>query len=129
MKAKFYVFSIAASMLAIIACKKDSVEENTPSNDTPSTLTCAERAVTFSANIEPYITATCATPGCHNASTSGGVRLETYEQISAEAKNSRFINVIKHTPGFSPMPKGRPKASADQIAEIECWISDGTPNN
>ena len=119
----------AISFGILLSCAKDNVEDSKLNNQTPSNLTCDERAVTFAVNIEPYITQNCAIPGCHNQSTSGGVRLDSYALISAEAQKSRFVNILKHNPGFSPMPKGRPKASADKIAEIECWIAAGTPNN
>jgi len=121
--------ALAISFGLFFSCTKDNVEESIVNNPAPSNLTCAERAVTFAVNIQPYITQTCATPGCHNQSTAGGVRLDSYALIASEAKKSRFINVLKHNLGFSPMPKGKPKASADQIAEIECWIADNTPNN
>lgn len=76
--------------------------------------------------------AQCATAGCHNAATaSAGANLSTYTAIKTYITNSKdfFIGSIKHTSGFSAMPKGGTKLATCDISKIESWINAGMLNN
>lgn len=67
---------------------------------------------------------------CHNASSNfGNVKLETYEQVSVQVESGKLLGVVRHDPGFSPMPQGNPQIPECQIRQIEAWIDNGYPQN
>lgn len=94
----------------------------------PQTAACDTTDVTFTNNVFPVINSNCTS--CHSGSApSGNIRLENYNDISAAANDGRLLGVIRHESGWSPMPKGGGKLNDCDIAEIEAWVNDGTPNN
>jgi mono/diheme cytochrome c family protein len=89
---------------------------------------CSSETPTYSVTVSSIIKNNCS--GCHNASVaSGGVTLETYQQIKTLADNGRLKGVITHSSGFSPMPKNSPQLSRCNIDAIVQWIEAGAPNN
>lgn len=132
-KLKTLLFASAASIFlaAISACEKDKAEPIGGGNpqDTVTQLTlCDTVNFTYTADVEPIIKGNCSFSGCHgNGSQSGGVNLNSYSSVAAEAQKAQFLGSIKHESGFSRMPQGRPKLSDEQIETIECWIKQNTP--
>jgi hypothetical protein len=87
---------------------------------TASTSTAvASGGPSFSLQISPIIASYCATSGCHNGSRNPN--LTTYAAISANG--SSIVSAINRN-----MPPGQLLTST-QIAQITCWVKDGTPNN
>lgn len=110
-------------MIFIQSCYYDKEDELYP-----KTAACDTTDVTFTNNVFPVINSNCTS--CHSGSApSGNIRLENYNDISAAANNGRLLGVIRHESGWSPMPKGGGKLNDCDIAEIEAWVNDGTPNN
>lgn len=112
-------------MLAFLisGCYYDIEEELYPGEQMCDTL-----SVTYSSNIAPLIQNNCLQ--CHSiAANSGGVTLEGYTNLKAYADNGKLLGVIRHEAGFSPMPKNAPKLNDCDIAAIEKWISNGSPDN
>ena len=67
---------------------------------------------------------------CHNSQANfGNVSIDQHSKLMQYVNNGRLIGSIKHTSGFSPMPKGRTKLLDCEVAKIEAWIIDGAPNN
>lgn len=90
------------------------------------TNNCDTTALTYSAQIQPILTASCV--GCHSASNaSGGYALDSHSGVIAA--QGRLLGSIKHSSGFSAMPQNAPKLGDCQIAQIEKWITAGAPNN
>jgi hypothetical protein len=90
------------------------------------TNSCDTTAITFAAKIQPILTSSCV--GCHSASNaSGGFALDSHSAVIAA--QGRLLGSIKHSSGFSAMPKNAPKLGDCQIAQIEKWITAGAPNN
>lgn len=82
--------------------------------------------ITYSSFVKPIIETRCAT--CHNADIpSGSVNLESFDKLRGQIENGKFLGVIKHSPGFLPMPQGGTKLSDCEIQKIEMWIIDGFP--
>jgi cytochrome c553 len=109
-------------MIFLNSCYYDNVEDLYPQTD------CDTANITFANDVNPIINNNCT--GCHNNSfASGGVNLETYDNIVSVANNGSLMGVIKHESGWSPMPKNGNKLSDCDISKLEIWISDGTPNN
>lgn len=94
----------------------------------PQAAPCDTTNVTYSNTVWPIINSNCTS--CHSGSApAGNIRLEDYNDISAAANNGSFLGVIKHEPGWSPMPKGGGKLNDCEIAQIETWVNQGAPNN
>ncbi len=99
---------------------------------TASTASCDSTAGKFATNVSTIMAAQCATSGCHNTATaSAGANLSSYATIKSYITNNKdfFIGSIKHTSGFSAMPKGSNKLGICDISKIESWINAGMLNN
>ncbi|MFP4469223.1 MAG: c-type cytochrome domain-containing protein [Bacteroidales bacterium] len=91
-------------------------------------INCDTLNVTFSETVFPIIQNRCL--GCHSGgSPSGGINLENHANIAAVASSGALMGAIRHEPGYSPMPQNGAKLSDCNIAQIQKWIDDGTPNN
>lgn len=110
-------------MIFLNSCYYDNVEELYPQNPE-----CDTTNVTFSNDVYPVINSNCIS--CHNSTlSSGGVNLETYDDIVNAANNGSLMGVVKHESGWSPMPKNGNKLDDCTISKLEIWISNGKPNN
>jgi hypothetical protein len=89
---------------------------------------CVPDAPTYSTTIAPLISRNCLS--CHNqASSNGGIALETYSQVITQVESGRLMGAITHSSGFSPMPKNSQQLSECNINAIRTWIDAGTPEN
>jgi hypothetical protein len=94
----------------------------------PTPPECDTVDVSYSQQVWPIINSNCT--GCHSGGApQGNVSLENYDDIVIAANNGSLLGVIKHEDGWSPMPKGGGKLSDCNIAIIENWVNDGTPDN
>lgn len=67
---------------------------------------------------------------CHSSEIqTAGVILDTYSGVNAQIDAGLIPGVIRHDPGFTPMPFGRLRIDDCQIRTIELWIEAGAPNN
>jgi hypothetical protein len=88
---------------------------------------CDTTVFSYAGAVAPLMNTYCK--GCHNpASLGGGIDLSTYTAVKAAAV-ARLMGSIKHTTGFSAMPKGSNQLADCQIRQVEKWIQAGTPNN
>lgn len=90
----------------------------------------APGAVSFKAQIAPVITRSCA--GCHAPGESGVRDVALFD----DAGNVRFDQVRDEIAGIvrtvkrGSMPRGgKPKLSAEELAQLEQWRAAGTPDN
>ena len=89
---------------------------------------CSSEQVTYTGTIENIISNHCLS--CHNATeSSGGITLETYEQVKTLAQSGKLIGVITHADGFPAMPKDASKLSECNIEAITTWVEGGSLNN
>lgn len=133
-------------LLLMVACGGDSSTGPDPDPDPPDPDPDPPRSVSFSQDIQPIFTGTCAAAGCHDSGTQeSGVHLSTYDdalssvgvQYGTEIINpgnpndSPIVDKISNdTPQFGArMPEGGPPLSSAQIDSIIAWIEDGAPNN
>lgn len=122
------IFSVILLSTTIQSCYYDNEEELYGT----SSATCDTASVKYATVVKPLIDVQCATSGCHNASSaSAGANLSTYTATKSYITNAKefFVGSIKHTSGFSAMPKGSSKMATCDIAKIESWIIAGMPNN
>jgi len=93
--------------------------------------TCDLSNVTFAANVKPILQASCYS--CHsnsNAASSGaGIKLENHADVQNLAKNGNLMGAVKHSNGYSAMPKGGGKLTDCEINQLQKWIDNGTLNN
>ena len=119
MKKTILGLSIMSVLLAITlnGCYYDNADDLYPVPvDTAS-------AVTFSGDIQPFITASCASsPGCH-AATSNNPVLETYDEIKGH-----LARVEKRAISDKTMPPSGP-ANQKALDDLQKWIDEGAPNN
>lgn len=84
--------------------------------------------VSFASKVAPVIKNNCFS--CHNNNFKlGNVTLEGYDNVKKVAVGGKLFNVINHSSGFSPMPKGGNKLDNCTITTIKKWIDNGTLNN
>ncbi len=124
---KFLLSFVLIVFFSITSCYYDVESELYP-----DTTTCDSSNTKFSTFVSPLIVSKCATSGCHNASSSAaGINLEGYNNIKnyITRSQSTFFGSIKHSSGFSAMPKGGSKISNCDITKLQLWVDGGMLNN
>jgi hypothetical protein len=120
-----YLYLVLAGLLVtgISGCYYDKEELLYPGSGI-----CDTAAVKYSTTVVPIVSASCYS--CHAGSfPSGGVKLDTYNDIRVHALSGRLYGAISHSNGFVPMPQSSPMLSSCKIQGIKRWIDDGAPNN
>jgi len=113
---------ILCLFLALSGCYYDSEELLYGSDE------CNTEGVSYSADVLPLIIANCYE--CHDAANNfGGITLEGYGQLRNYVDNGALLGVIRHSPGFSPMPKNRAQLVECNIEKIAAWVAAGAPND
>jgi hypothetical protein len=91
-------------------------------------LECNTQGVTLSGTVLPILVENCYR--CHDAANNfGGVTLEGYDQLKRYVDNGQLLGAIRHTAGFSPMPKNEPQLVECNIEKIAAWVTAGAPND
>lgn len=117
------IIPILIVMFAVQSCYYDNVEELYPNPPDCDTIN-----VSYADDVWPIISTNCTS--CHSGGApSGNVYLDNYDNIVKAAENGSLLGTIRHESGWSPMPKGGTKLSDCNIAIIEKWVDDSTPNN
>ena len=121
------LFLLSTTVILIISCSKAS--EDKLSTPTPGSGTgCDTVNMTYSADVVPILQANCYS--CHgNGGNSGGVNLDTYENVKAEAADGSLLGTITHASGYAAMPLGGSQLSDCDINTIKDWINNGMLNN
>ncbi|MES2849165.1 MAG: hypothetical protein V4685_08920 [Bacteroidota bacterium] len=114
-------FSIIILATFIESCYYDKEELLYPGSN--AMVDCTTITAKFGANVQPLVNSKCATSGCHDATASGGLILESYAQISSAKDRINARAVVEKT-----MPSAAP-LQPSEINIIKCWIESGAPNN
>lgn len=113
---------IIAMISLLYSCYYDVEEEIYP------TIECAVDDVRYSEHVLPIIQNNCYS--CHDANSNfGGVTLEHFDQLKRYVDNGKLLGVMKHQPGFSPMPKNAAQLVKCDIEKIEAWVNAGANDN
>lgn len=128
--------------LILVSCGGDDGNSTGPE---PPEEPEQDRAVSFSQDISPIFTGTCAGSACHSAGNQeSGVDLSSYDaalnsvgnQYGTEVinpgnpDNSPLVDKIEENPEFGTrMPQGLGPLNQADIDSIRAWIEDGAPNN
>jgi len=110
------MFIMVASIIMICSCKK--------SINTDNSVHCGTAAMSFAADANPVIQASCAFDSdCHGSgSTSGPGSLLNYAQIFNARSDIRSAILS------GSMPKNSSLTTSQKTAII-CWIDNGAANN
>ena len=132
-----YFLSVAIVGAVLIGACKHDVSYPAPSNTPIRSFNCSSDTVYFQNEILPIIVSNCAMSGCHDShSAREGIVLTDYMSIinsdvihRGKPNKSELVDVLTET-GEDLMPPSPCSAlSADLIAKIEKWISQGAINN
>lgn len=94
----------------------------------PTNASCDTTNIKYSTLVLPMLQNNCL--GCHSqASASGNVILEGYNNVKTYATNGKLYGVIAQTQGFSPMPKNGSKLKDCDISNLKRWVDAGALNN
>ena len=118
--------AILLFLLSFSSCYYDSKEYLYPE----LSASCDTTNITYSGSVKPILDL-CI--GCHSnssaSSSGGGIQLQDYADVKSRALDGKLLGSIKHTGGFSPMPKNSAQLESCKITIIEKWITAGEPNN
>jgi hypothetical protein len=115
----------SAFMLIFVSCYYDSEEALYPQLST----SCDTTNVTYSTTIVSVLNNNCYS--CHSnktaASYGNNIHLENYNDVVGNI--DRVLGSVKHTTGFSDMPKNGGKIKDCSITQLDIWVRSGMPNN
>jgi len=119
-------------LFSLSSCYYDTVEELDPNFGLIGNCDTAG-TISFSVKVDSIITTFCGSTGgaassCHGTSSSSGIPLVSYQDIS-NAASDKLMDAIRHINGASPMPKGGGKIDNCRIETIQKWINQGKMNN
>jgi len=116
---------VALLILFTASCYYDNEEALYPSLSSA----CDTTNVTFSGTVSLLLSNSCYS--CHSnataASFGNNIRLEDYADVKTNA--TAVAGSIKHTGGYSQMPKNGGQLNACKIRQFDIWISNGMLNN
>jgi hypothetical protein len=120
---KIVSMALVSTMTAILigGCYNDKEEILYPGSNTAAD--CSTVPSAFSTDIYPLINSKCAISGCHDATASGGVVLQNYNQVNSKKDRINVRALIEKS-----MPPTGPLLPAE-INKIKCWIDGGALNN
>ena len=134
--------TICLCLIGLLACKHEvedpEVRQGNLNSATIVDTICDDQAVYFVNDVLPLLNSKCSSSGCHgNGSAQDGVSLETYalvmqtaEVVPGNPQGSELIEVILDTDSDERMPPaGSPSLSANEIAMLQDWVSQGALNN
>ena len=107
----------------LLLCIFAIVCSNCTSDSTDDLTIPIPSAITYTQHVQPILDTSCATSGCHNASSNtAGLVLETYDQAK-DAFENRFALGRMQSQGASMPPSGNlPSTSIDIIRN---WKDQG----
>lgn len=101
--------------------------KNTDCSDEP-VGGCDTLNVTYSKTIRTILEDNCI--GCHSTSDpQGGIKLDTYIEVTKYIHDGSLLGSIRHGDGFAPMPGKLFKLSNCNIRQVEIWIENGAKEN
>jgi len=116
--ALFGVFTV----LTFTQCQHDSSDNIGPG---PDPEVCDTSNVTYAGTVYPNFQQHCFS--CHSgAAPEAGIDLTNYATVEMIAQNGQLLGAIRHSQGFSAMPKGLSPLDSCKIRQIEIWIRDTT---
>ena len=117
---------LSIGLILLVSCS--SIRCSNENEDSPSPV-CDEATrteATYQVEVSEILFQNCTY--CHSTElASGGVVLDTYEDVAVVARNGQLLGAINHTSGFSPMPQNAPRLPSCEIEIIRLWIENDLP--
>jgi len=89
---------------------------------------CEDTNAIYNGVVAQILNTNCASGGCHSGDPAGSEYVfDTYEGAKLNLANA--MPNIRHSGGYSPMPKYGDKLDACVIEILEKWIDNGYPLN
>jgi uncharacterized membrane protein len=126
MKICLSIVLISFLFVLVISCSKSS--EDKLNGNTGST--CDTVNMKYTTDVVPILQANCYS--CHgegNTAGSGGISLDSYDNLKEYADNGILAGNITHAAGYVAMPYGLPKLPDCEINTILDWINRGSQND
>lgn len=125
MKRAIRITILLIAIAIVTSCYYDNEEQLYPKLSNP----CDDTVVTFSGTVTAILQPCLACHSNSNASSSGnGIKIQNYADILAQVNNGKLMSSINHTSAY-PMPKNGGKLADCEIAQLQKWIDNQTPNN
>jgi len=121
----FSTGTLIAILLVTSSCYYDNEEALYPSLSS----SCDTNNITFSGVISAILTDNCLSCHSNAAASSAGNNIRLQDYADVKAKTTAISGSIKHTGGYSPMPKNGGKLSDCEITQFDIWINNGAPDN
>jgi len=117
--------ALILAVVFISGCYYNNEEQLYPKISSP----CDDIVVTFSGTVTQILQPCLSCHSNSNAASSGsGIKLQDYADVLISVNNGKLMGSINHTSAY-PMPKGGGKLADCEIAQIQKWITNNTPNN
>ena len=118
---------VGVLLLGLLAPIITGCEEEIPKVN-PNCEAPADGIANWATDVRPIIVVYCAE--CHRPErASGGIILSAFDAIEPVARSGRLLGVIRHEPGYNPMPYNNPRLDSCSISIFELWIEQGIQNN
>lgn len=96
-------------------------------NPTASASCTSNTTVSYSEDIAPIVTSTCAVTGCHNGDNGASLNWLVFSNFQTKALSvkdriTRPVGVEGHMPKVGTL-------STEQIQLMVCWVEQGAANN
>ncbi|MDG1475620.1 MAG: hypothetical protein P8Q14_00600, partial [Vicingaceae bacterium] len=118
-------FSIFGLLAFAVSCSYNKTELPEPIVDpvgtpSPTPSPNPSNSITYTTHVKAYIDNNCV--GCHGS--SGGVTLQTYSQVKAQADAGRILARAINGSGSGPMPPSglMPQTTLDTL---QLWLDQG----
>lgn len=119
-----YMVAIGSLAVLLNSCYYDKFNEIHPLDGYKNP--CDSTADSTYANSIRYIMAYNCTSCHNNSSASGGISLESYEDVVKQAQNGNLMGTVEHQNGYNAMPLGA-KIPDCQIEKLRQWINANYP--
>ena len=91
-------------------------------------VNCVSEDISYNDYVKEILNISCI--GCHStAAASGGVVLDSYQEVKKVADAGRLYGSINRDQGYSEMPKNQEQLDSCIISKIKSWIDEGAKNN
>jgi len=114
------ILSVLLLTLFLSSCYYDNEDELYPGN-----IPCDTAQVTYSIQVEPIISASCASASCHVLGGTGSGNFQNYSGVKSKVDNGSFMNRVIVQQNMPP----NGDLSACEIEQLKVWLSNGAPNN
>jgi mono/diheme cytochrome c family protein len=121
----FIKISVVILLSSVIqSCYFDKYAEIHPLS-TYEDICDSAHAATYQQSVIVVMNNSCVS--CHTQKgASGGISLDTYESVLAQAQNGKLMGSINHQSSYIAMPPGT-KIRDCEIAKLQLWVNNGMP--